>query len=185
MNWSTKLSILLMIGSVSNSPLNWICKMGYIIPVFFYHTWWFVLRLSICLLKACTQNCLQMNTTASSSFLNLGWSLETLSTRLSPTLWPISSSCLIVSVSVGCDWKLNEIYNITSHQLTWIIFVTLFFASSSGPLRGGRKGLEMRPSIFESYPVDNSLYQFLVYLACRRPALRVGTRRRTDWRLRR
>ena len=73
----------------------------------FFYTWWFVLRLSICLLNAWTQNCLQMNTTASSSFLNLGWSLETLSTRLSPTLWPINSSCLIVSDSVGCDWKLE------------------------------------------------------------------------------
>lgn len=57
------------------------------------HTWWLVLRLSICLLKASNQNCLHMKTTASSSFLNLGVSREALSTKLSPTRCPRHSSC--------------------------------------------------------------------------------------------
>lgn len=51
-------------------------------------TWWLVFRLSICLLKAWFQNCLQMKTTASSSFLNRGASREVLSTRLHPTRLP-------------------------------------------------------------------------------------------------
>jgi len=46
------------------------------------HTWWFVLRLSICFLKTLVQKSLQMNFMTSSSSLKRGVSLVNLQTEI-------------------------------------------------------------------------------------------------------
>ena len=87
-------------------------------------TWLLVFKWSICLLNKWTQNCLQRNTIASSSVLNLGTSLQDLSIILAPTPNPRPSS-LDMSSPFRIDYHYYFIYSIDMkiHYITYLIFL--------------------------------------------------------------